>query len=160
MIEINIGEDVIKKAEIKANKMGILRNSIMQGKGNIVGFLGEEIVKNYINAEESNTYDYDLIKKGIKIDVKTKKTKVKPLPHYEASVTNPNQKCDVYAFVRILSNYSTAYICGWLFKKDYYAKATLLKKGQVDRTNNWKVKEDCYNVPYKNLKQFKEKKCQ
>ena len=92
MIEINIGEDVIKKAEIKANKMGILRNSIMQGKGNIVGFLGEEIVKNYINAEESNTYDYDLIKKGIKIDVKTKKTKVKPLPHYEASVTTPHQK--------------------------------------------------------------------
>ena len=47
MIEINIGEDVIKKAEIKANKMGILRNYIMQGKGNIVGFLGEEILKNY-----------------------------------------------------------------------------------------------------------------
>jgi len=157
IIEINVEKDVIEKAKMKAEEMGELNNSITSGEGNIAGFIGEEIVKNYINAKEANTYDYDLIKESIKIDVKTKRTGVVPLPCYEASVAdyNPNQKCDVYVFVRVLNDLTKAYICGWLSKKDYFKRAKFLKKGQIDPSNNWKVKADCYNVPYKNMNQIK-----
>ena len=35
---------------------------------------------------------------------------------------------------------------GVLTKGDYYDKATFLRKGDVDPSNNYTVKADCYNV--------------
>ena len=91
--------------------------------------------------------DYDP-KGDMKVDVKTKQTSVKPLPHYECSIAklNTNQKCDAYAFVRILNDFSKGWFLGVLTKDDYYAKATFLRKGDVDPSNNYTVKADCYNV--------------
>jgi len=42
MIEIKITEEMKKRAWAKSREMGIIRNSIMKGDGNIAGFLGEE----------------------------------------------------------------------------------------------------------------------
>jgi len=160
IIEVEIKKSIVDRAEKKSKEMGRLRNSITKGSGNIAGFIGEEIVKEYISADESNTYDYDLVKGNFKIDVKTKRTNYPPLSYYEASIANynPNQKCDIYAFVRVLNDFSKAYLCGWVTKEQYFKKAKFLKKGQVDPSNNFTVKADCYNLPYSCMNPFKKNK--
>ena len=81
MIEIEITEQMKKQAWAKSREMGVIRNSIMKGDGNIAGFLGEEVANVVIDGTISNTYDYDVVSKsGIKYDVKTKRCTSPPKP--------------------------------------------------------------------------------
>ena len=73
MIEVKITPQMKKRAWAKARKMGKLRNSITRGQGNIAGFLGEEVANALIKGEVTNTYNYDIVYKNIKYDVKTKR---------------------------------------------------------------------------------------
>jgi hypothetical protein len=156
---IEISDYDIVTAKAKASEMGTLRNSITKGKGNVYGFLGEILVFNLLKKlfndnediiEHSNTYDYDLIfNRKAKLDVKTKVVSTPPQGHYECSVAalNPFQKCDAYVFTRVLKDMSCGWVLGWYDKKQYFKEATFLKKGQVDPSNNWTVRTDCYNLP-------------
>ena len=148
MIEVDITDDMLIKAREKSVEMGKLHNSILRGKGNMSGFIGEQIALQILDGKWDNTFDYDLVVNDKKVDVKTKQTSVKPLPHYECSIAklNTKQKCDAYAFVRILNDFSKGWYLGVLTKEDYYDKATFLRKGDVDPSNNYTVKADCYNV--------------
>ena len=148
MIEINITDDMLIKARAKSVEMGKIHNSILRGRGNMSGFLGEQIALNVLGGRWENTFDYDLVVDNLKVDVKTKQTSVMPLPHYECSIAklNTKQKCDAYAFVRILNDFSKGWFLGVLTKTEYYDKATFLTKGDVDPSNNYTVKADCYNV--------------
>ena len=140
---------MINKAKAKANQMGTIKNSITKGQGNIAGFIGEEIVLNYLNEKDNNSYDYDLIlKDGRKVDVKTKRTTVKPRINYDCSVAafNTKQKCDVYIFCRILNDMSKGWILGYKDKEDYFNEARFMKKNEIDPANNFRVRADCYNV--------------
>tara|TARA_R110002020_G_scaffold224361_1_gene433866 strand:+ start:530 stop:1042 length:513 start_codon:yes stop_codon:yes gene_type:complete len=156
---IRITKEDVDRAKKLSTEMGKLNNSIMKGKGNITGFLGEIITANYLGTELSNTYDYDIIFNNFKIDVKSKKVTTPPRDHYECSVAalNTKQDCDVYIFTRILPkkwskhDYSEGWLLGYMDKKDYLKRATFLKKGQVDPSNNWKVRTDCYNLPINEL---------
>lgn len=155
MKDINVTPEMLTKAINKAKEMGQLNNSITRGQGNIAGFVGEEVARHVLDGEESNTYDYDLItKKGLRIDVKTKRTSVKPKDYYECSVAalNTKQDCDYYAFVRVHNDMHTAWFLGVYPKEEYYKDATFLKKGEVDSSNNFTVKSDCYNLPISSLK--------
>ena len=136
------------KAREKTVEMGKLYNSILRGKGNMSGFIGEQLALKVLGGAWENTYDYDLKVNDIRIDVKTKQTSLKPLPHYECSIAafNTKQDCDGYAFVRVLNDFSVGWFLGVLTKQDYFDKATFLKKGEVDPSNNYTVKADCYNV--------------
>lgn len=156
MIEITITSDMLQKAKIKSEEMGALNNSILDGNGNITGFLGEEVAKSILGGVSKNTYDYDIVlDSGVKIDVKTKKTKVAPKDYYECSVAafNTKQKCDYYCFVRVNADYSKAWYLGVYPKSCYYTDAVFLRKGEVDPSNNYTVKADCYNLKISNLKQ-------
>ena len=110
------------------------------------------IVAEYLGVEVSNTYDYDLIYHGAKIDVKTKECTSPPKDFYECSVAayNTKQKCNAYVFTRICQD--TCWILGWMPKQSYFEKATFLKKGQIDPSNNFVVRADCYNLPIIRLK--------
>ena len=154
MKEILITEEMIKNATNKAKEMGKLNNSITKGQGNIAGFIGEEIVLNYIDAERINSYDYDLqLSDGRKIDVKTKRTTVKPRTNYDCSVAsfNTKQKCDLYIFCRVLNDMSKGWILGYKDKEKYFNQARFMKKNQIDPANNFRVKADCYNVAIQDL---------
>ena len=154
MEEILITKDMINKAKAKANQMGTIKNSITKGQGNIAGFIGEEIVLNYLNEKDNNSYDYDLIlKDGRKVDVKTKRTTVKPRTNYDCSVAafNTKQKCDVYIFCRILNDLSKGWILGYKDKEDYFNEARFMKKNEIDPANNFRVRADCYNVAIEDL---------
>ena len=57
--------------------------------------------------------------KGIKVDVKTKQTTVKPLPHYECSIakTSSKQDCDWYIFTRVKKDLSVGWFLGAISKE-------------------------------------------
>ena len=168
MIEINVSKKMLDRAEKASYKLGVLRNSISQGRGNKAGFVGEYCVMNYLlnnnyDVIEDNTYNYDFYintKNKLKIDVKTKTTGVKPLGYYDCSVAeyNTKQKCDVYVFTRILYSLKKLWIVGWLPKQDYFNKSTFLKKDTVDEDNGYKVKASCYNLKISKLNEM-EKLC-
>ena len=158
MKEIEISDKQLIKARQMSVDMGTLNNSITKGQGNIVGFLGELIVADHFDAEQDNTFEHDLLLHGYDgenytIDVKSKKCTSAPKPYYECSIAayNTKQDCDIYVFTRILSNLHKGWILGWMWKEEYFDRATFLKKGQVDPSNNFKVKADCYNIKIEDL---------
>lgn len=159
-IEVDITPDMLERAEFKANQMGVLRNSIRQGKGNLAGFLGEEIVLSAWGGSLShNTYQHDVEFEGTTFEVKTKDRTVRPRIDYEASVANFNarQQADFYVFTSLLRvglDYTTGYIIGIYSKADYITYSTFLKKGDVDPSNGWVVSADCYNLRYSDLHRF------
>jgi len=161
MVEIKIKPNWKKSALKEAKALGALKKSITGGEGNLAGFLGERVVAEYLNIEKENTYQYDLITKKEKTyDVKTKRCKSKPLPDYTVSVCalNTSQDCDAYIFVRVDNEMTTAWILGYMPKKDYYKKAKFCKRGNLDPDSNcnWRFKEDCYNMYIKDLKPISE----
>lgn len=157
MIEIDITDEIISLAEEKSLQMGELKNSITKGKGNIIGFIGEYLYHQKYGGEIKNTYDYDIITKdNYKVDVKTKKTSVKPLDTYYASVAalNIHQKCHFYYFVRVDIDNKKGYLLGGYNKKKFFEDAIFNKKGEEDPTSDfgWTFKEDCYNLEINKLK--------
>ena len=155
MQEIIITLEMLDKARTKATEMGKLYNSITSGAGNLAGFAGEQIALSVLGGIWTNSYDYDItLDNGLMVDVKTKRTSVMPLPDYDCSVAayNTKQKCDVYAFVRVLNDYSRGWYLGILTKQEYFQKAVALKKGDIDSSNGFKVKANCFNVKINQLK--------
>ena len=58
MIEIDITDSMRKTAHKKSKEMGVLYKSITRGKGNVFGFLGEEIARKVLGGKQNNTRDY------------------------------------------------------------------------------------------------------
>lgn len=158
---------MIATANIRAKWLGKLNNSITNGKGNWIGFLGEELVTDFLGVQTSNTFDYDLEYDCWKIDVKTKECATEPQPQFDCSISdfNPDQKCDYYIFVRILNsngyhsdppNFTKAWILGIIPKSNFFEKAIKYKKGEIDKSNNFKFRCDTYNLSISKLESINE----
>lgn len=154
MISIDITDDMMQQAAKKAAQMQFLSGSITNGTSNVLGSLGEVIVQGHLNASPSNTFDYDIVHEGKRIDVKTKRCDSEPLPHYDCSVAahGSSQNCDEYVFVRVLHSMKRAWILGSIAKSEFYEKATRYKRGYLDPSNNFTFRADCYNIPISELK--------
>lgn len=155
MIEVVVTGDMLVTARDKAAEMGKLRNSIINGAGNIAGFIGEAIAQQVMGGVLANTYEYDLILcNGKTVDVKTKQTSVKPLETYECSIAglNTKQECDYYAFVRVKNDFSVGWFLGVYEKQQYMLDSIFLKKGTIDPDNGYVVRSDCYNLKINQLK--------
>jgi hypothetical protein len=160
MIECELKQEHFDRANREAEKLGVLRNSIKNGAGNVVGYLGECLVVDKIGGEiVNNNFHYDLIKNGYKIDVKTKFCTSIPQPEYYCSIPafNIKQECDFYVFVRILENLQKGWILGGIRKEKFFEQATFYKAGELDPSsrNGWKFKADCFNLMIKKLKPLK-----
>ncbi len=94
MINIKLTKDMVLRAYKDSISLGECKNSILRGKGNFTGFVGEEAVKSYlkIESQRNNTYNYDITYNSISLDVKAKKTSVIPQSYHEASIANFNTK--------------------------------------------------------------------
>jgi hypothetical protein len=156
MVEINITKDQLDRATDRY-EFGSLNGSITKGRSNIYGAIGEIVAIDYLRSigkdvNDSSTYDYDFSIGDKTIDVKTKRTTVKPKPHYLCSVSNFNttQECDFYIFVRVKESKDKAYILGFMDKEEFYENAEFKKKGEID-VDGWYFKDDCYNLPIKDL---------
>lgn len=157
MIEVEIDDEMLIKARSMAAEMGPLRNSITKGAGNLYGFLGELLYAKYKGLLQTNTYHYDLQHSdGTTVEVKTKKTSVKPKPHYECSVAayNTKQVCDIYVFVRVKDDLTVGWLLGYLTKNEFYEKAKKYEKGDRDPSNGFIVKAACYSVPINELREI------
>lgn len=153
MKKLKITKTALDRVRVRAEKLPLLKNSIRNGEGKIVAFIGEEVAKHVLKGRIENTYDYDVIYGQTKVDVKTKERTVAPRSFYECSVAdfNTRQDCDEYAFVSVLDNLQEAWYLGKISKKKFYETATFHKKGEVDPANNFTFKADCYNIPIHKL---------
>ena len=107
----------------------------------------------YVSFE--STYDYDMVVDDNKLDTKTKRTNIPPRPDYMCSISafNTKQKCDGYVFLRIKEDLKIAWILGYEGKKPFFRKAVFKNRGEKD-ANEWRFKDDCYNLEISKLKQF------
>ncbi len=156
MIALDITDAMVVEARHKMLEMGLLHQSILNGGGTLAGFIGEQVALKVMGGKWLNTYDYDImLDNGKTVDVKTKQTSVPPLNHYECSVAklNTKQKCDMYAFVRVKKDLSTAWFLGSKDKIEYFDKAVFKKKGDKDGDNNFVIRSDCYNMAITELDQ-------
>jgi len=172
MIKLDFNQSMIDEAVKKAEELGSINNSITSGRGNLAGYLAEIALTKYLGCKNiscdkgRDKYDYDLIKDGRKIDVKTKRRTVDPKPFFEVSIagTSKHQKTDTYAFISITfkekrgmgskAQYygvESIWLCGFMSKEDYFDKAIFWKKGAVDPSNGFKVHADMYNMPISSL---------
>lgn len=154
MIEVEITTNMLEKAKKRATELGVLKNSITKGEGNLAGFVGEYAALEVIGGEIADTRDYDILRpNGRKADIKTKRCSSIPLPHFECSIANFNtqQNCDDYVFVRVMNDFSKAWVLGELPKEEYFQKAKFYQQGQFDPRNRWRCKADCYNVAISEL---------
>ena len=129
--------------------------------------LADDLQCNNISCDEgSEKYNYDLIKDGLKIDVKTKRRTVDPRPSYAVSIaeTSKHQETDTYAFISITfrekrgkgcgatyHGLTSIWLCGFMPKKEYFEQAEFWKKGDVDPSNGFRVHADMYNLPMSSL---------
>jgi len=159
MIEVEVTGEMLVRARDKAAAMGSLRRSITNGQGNLAGFVGEEIALQVLGgtvANDEKNVDFDLVlPNGLTVDVKTKRTSVKPLPHYECSInTYYEQQCDLYAFVRVHNDMHIGWFLGVYDRVAYYKDCTSFKKGDIDKSNGFKFKSDAYNLRIDQLKEI------
>lgn len=161
MIEVTITDEMIQNAKRLADDLGVLNHSIRNGLGNLAGFLGEEcVLSHFKEAVRDNTYQHDILLKGSRIEVKTKDRTVPPKIDYECSIPYSlyQQAANFYFFVSLLrknETYVKGYLVGYMSKPEFFKKATLFRKGEVDPSNNFTVKADCWNLKIKDLHQFK-----
>lgn len=150
MIEVAVDYKTRRQAESLAKKIPKLRNSITRGRNTVYGMIGEIIVAEYLRVNLRNTFDYDLIKKTKKIDVKTKVCSSAPKPEYEATISaaNSKQKCDYYLFTRVSDDMKTCWILGIISKRSFFKKARFCKEGEIDPKSKqkWRFRADCFNV--------------
>ena len=166
-IIVPVTKEMNAEAEHRALSLGALTGSIRHGMGNRVGYIGQIAVRDAIEGmKELDTHDFDLVYEGTTpIEVKTKDRTVPPKPHYECSVAemNHSQKSSFYVFVsvtrlstynRVASDYNTAFILGYMQTTEYLQAAIHMKIGDVDPSNNFTVKANCYNLPIRALHRF------
>ena len=168
MIEMNITGKDINSALNMSIDLGKLNNSITNGFGNFVGFIGECCFMRFLESRNikhdyAGNYQYDiLIHPNLKIDVKTKRCKSKPRDYYEVSIANYNtaQQCTHYVFVRVSILELKCWLLGYHDKTTYFDKAVYKKKGETDSNmvngSQFKIHADCWNMAISNLTKFKE----
>jgi len=157
MIEITPTEAQKKEARLTAGETTGLQGSITRGGGSPAGALGEILIRDYLGYTQANTAHYDLLRDETRIDVKTKRCTSAPREFYECSIAahGTKQECDEYIFVRVLNNLTRAWILGRISKDEYFSKAVRHKKGELDESNGFTFKADCYNLPISDLWKIK-----
>lgn len=170
-LEVQITNSMLLKARLRESDAGdpYKGASIENGKGRFYGFLGEEIVHELMpQLIQENTKDYDFRFKDFTFDVKTKTRKNKPEPYYDATVDKSasHQNTNFYIFVSILAPqnliqkthseivhfpYTTAWIMGFITRKDFYKNARFFKAGDIDPSNKIKYRDSIHLVRYDQL---------
>lgn len=135
-----------------------LKNSIRNGKGTLVGCLGEEMVLSlWPDIQRLNTFQFDCIHNGKRLEIKTKERTVPPSLSYDCSVNRLNgvQDADYYIFTSVLNTYDRGWVIGYIKTDSFWKEAKFYQKGSVDASNGFTFHCDTYNMPYSNLRRFK-----
>jgi hypothetical protein len=141
MVEIIISKEMISKATQRVDKFQFDESKGMSRFGSekertLFGYLGEEMVIQYLKidvAEED--YEFDLLYRSKKMEVKSVSCKFKPPSHYLCTVNSYDlsgvhkQEADYYIFCRILNDKSKGWILGFIECDQFFKKGTFVPKG-------------------------------
>lgn len=160
ILEVEINSELYNKAVYQASLLPYeTHNAIFTGeeakKRSIVGALGEVAFEHvFQDVIRDNCYDYDFIYEGMKVDIKTKLCNYLPKVEYELSILKylkNIQKCDLYVFTRVNSELNKVELLGCISKYRYFKDSIFHKKGEIDTSNNYTFKKDCYNLKLSQL---------
>ena len=153
-------EEARRKAEARRKELKEQnkkhKNSITDSEHLEYGYLGEMLFAEAMGIAVNDTYNYDMVLADIRIEVKTKCCNSVPLPYYECSVADANtkQECDFYVHVRVMEDFSRAWILGKKRKDEYLQQAVFRKKGELDPNSpgrKFPFKADCHNLKISDL---------
>ena len=160
MIHLDVLPEEISRASDMARSLGGIDKSILAGRGNMAGFVGELVVSRYLGCTVQNTYQHDLLIGDRRYDVKTKRRKSLPLPTYMASITGyQDQMAYGYIFVSVQHSDgvpTVATLCGHMPRREFKERATYVAAGDTDPSNNWTCSMDCWSLPYSELRPMEE----
>lgn len=150
---------MLASAQAEADRIGLLRNSIRNGGGNLVGCLGEQALLRFLpGSTAENTYQHDVLWDGWTFECKTKDRTVPPKASYNASVAcfNTKQQADYYAFfsavhIKNTKIYTEVYFCGFITPEEFYKKSTPVEEGDHDQSNDWYAPTASRSLHYSEL---------
>ena len=101
----------------------------------LVGYVGEFMVMEHLKVDDGDDdYEYDIIYRNKKIEIKSISCKFKPHLDYLCTVNSfdPNgmhkQDADYYIFTRIKNDLSEGWILGFIKCKEFFEKGLFVKK--------------------------------
>ena len=102
----------------------------------LAGYLGEQLVLSHLQtAVHSDTFEYDLLYKNKKIEVKTISCGFKPKLDYLCVVNSckddgvRKQLADYYIFTRVKNCLTVGWILGYIKCHDFFKQGTFVPKG-------------------------------
>lgn len=181
MIRIVVTPDMIKRAEVRSEKIASLNGSIIGSPANFVGALGEILVETwfednkilYIYEGDKKIADYRLLfgEEGDRyersVEIKTKDRTVPPKSYFAASVAADSlshQHPDWFVFVSLyrpvragrltIDRFTEGYIVGCISDREFREKAIFWREGDID--DGMTIRKDCYNLQFSELKDIAE----
>lgn len=136
-------------AKLKAKKMGKLSGSFMQGERNESGLIGELVFKSvFPRAIHADTYGYDFLLDGKRIEIKTQTLRVKPRMNFEnALYRNSKQEIDYLVLCALTGNVLT--FVGFL--KSCHGLEIIKKGDPMPNPGGGVYKSDGVRIPYSKL---------
>jgi len=161
MIRVEITPDIITRGRLLLpDPDATIKNNLKfgyDGERILRGYIGEIIIGDYlVGSERVNEYDYDLLYKGLKLEVKTVTRASKPELSYDFSITSRvKQNADYYMCVWLLKDLSAAYMLGYIKCDNFNDESELITAGSI--INNYKTMSDQRVIKINKLKEFKKR---
>ncbi|WP_299823691.1 hypothetical protein [uncultured Pontibacter sp.] len=143
MIEVAIEEAMRQAAIAKLDASKGLKRKKLNRFGSepertYYGYLGEQLVMKYLGiTEDTDDYEYDVLYKGYRLDIKSISCKFKPPVSFLCTVNScydegeHRQDADFYVFARVKYDFTVGWILGFMHCGDFFRKSTYLPKGSV-----------------------------
>lgn len=157
ILKINpLWKDIADDSPKSLNNRSVNANSYATG---VIGELAvsEALASLGIDHSHDDTYEYDFLADGVKIDVKTNNYQYGPISYNNKAMLTEylkNQKCDVYVFVVTSDDEDIAQIMGccakhWFWSNDYGVD---YKSGEI--ITKRPIKQSARLMKYKHLTSF------
>ena len=177
MVKLEHDMNMQVQAKRLADRLGSLNNSVTKGRGNAVGYFGEQAVARYLGATVMSSdlgvakYNHDLMIGDLRIEVKTKRRTVDPRKGFEVSLsdTSMHQSPDFFAFVSVTFGRKvgkgltavyydpkTVWLCGMYPAERYKRDARFIPSGTQDGSNGFVSHGSIYNMFIGNLMTWEE----
>ena len=156
-LTINITPDIYQEAKQRnlsyKQKYGNTgTHRLNKDRQRMTGYLAEASIRSYFpQLNYSDNDNVDFIIDSITIDSKAQGCNSKPLDNYVGTLYEEQKTRDVdyYIFSRIKNDFSIAWICGVISKKDFFDLSILVEAGTTN--NNFTYDQSRYEIQYSKL---------
>lgn len=172
MIIGKVDRGIVALARRRAAQTGDINKSFTDGKGKVVGFVGELMLSAFFRANDIackivDKYKYDIIAgpDNVKIEVKSMSVSSVPRGTYGNPVSAHNGFQDgYYAFIRVLwknkkdfEQGGDAYLTGFYPSKQFKQDSTFYREGEKDAAG-YVNRFPCWSIPIEDVWHWAEMK--